>query len=84
MKLDPEMLNLIGNSSIAAIVFVMWLMSFKQFNRQQEKVAKTTQENVERMFYLMEQDIKYKDVLTGILSRVEIKLDVHMQDAERK
>lgn len=80
MKLDPEILNLIGNGSIAVIVFVMWYLSFKQFNRQQEKVAKTNQENVERMFYLMEQDIKYKEVLNAILSRVEIKLDVHMQD----
>lgn len=84
MKLDPEILNLIGNGSIAVIVFVMWYLSFKQFNRQQEKVTKTNDENVKRMFYLMEQDIKYKEVLNAILSRVEIKLDVHLQDNDRK
>jgi len=66
MKLEPELLNLIGNGSIALIVFVMWYISIKQFSRQQEKNTRQEQENVKQMFVMLEQDIKYKEVLTAL------------------
>ena len=80
MKLDPELLTLIGNGSIALIVFVMWYLSFKQLNRQQEKISKQNQENIQRMFVMIEQDIKYKEALTGILTRLETKIDVSLNN----
>ncbi len=83
MKVDSELLNLLGNGSIAIIVFVMWYLSFKQFNKQQAKVSKENQANVDRMFCLLEEDIKYKDALNRILSRLEIKLDVSIHHKER-
>ena len=79
MKLEPELLNLIGNGSIALIVFVMWYISIKQFSRQQEKNARQEQENVKQMFVMLEQDIKYKEVLTALLSRMETKIDLALR-----
>ena len=80
MKLEPELLNLIGNGSIALIVFVMWYISFKQLSRQQEKNAKQEQENIQRMFTMLDQDIKYKEVLTSLLSRLETKIDLALRN----
>ena len=79
MKLEPELLNLIGNGSIALIVFVMWYISIKQFSRQQEKNARQEQENVKQMFVMLEQDIKYKEVLTALLSRSDTKIDLALR-----
>lgn len=80
MKLEPELLNLIGNGSIALIVFVMWYISIKQFARQQEKNARQEQENTKQMFVMLEQDIKYKEVLTALLSRMETKIDLALRN----
>jgi uncharacterized protein YneF (UPF0154 family) len=80
MKLEPELLNLIGNGSIALIVFVMWYISIKQFSRQQEKNTRQEQENVKQMFVMLEQDIKYKEVLTALLSRMETKIDIALRN----
>ncbi len=78
MKLSAEILQLIGNGSITVIVFVMWYLSFRHFNREQEKVYKQNRENIERTFTMMEQDSRYKEVLTGILTRLEMKIDTHL------
>lgn len=84
MQLPQDILQLITNGSVAVIVFVMWFLSLKQFNKQQERAYKQMLEQTERMFEMLEQDIKYKEALTGILNRLEIKIDLHMRTGNER
>ena len=75
MQLNSELLSLLANGGAPLLVFVIWLMTFKLFSRQQERAFKEHQETVERLFKTIDADIKYKESLTAILSRMEMKID---------
>lgn len=81
--LTPELVTIIGNGSVAAILFVMWYLSFRQFSRQHERAFKQNQENLQQMFKMMEQDSRYKELLTNILTRLELKLDLKCSRSAR-
>lgn len=58
----------------------------KMYNESHEQNKKMQEQNmaiVNRMFAVMEADMKYHELLTGILGRIELKLDVSIQ-RERK
>lgn len=83
MNVPQNLLEIVSNGSIAVIVFVMWYLSFKQFHKQQERVYRQMEEQTGRMFELIEQDIRYKEELTTILSRVETKMDFRLKSEQR-
>lgn len=68
MDLSPEILKILANGGISLIVLVIWYITFKTTNKQYQDV-------VERLFNQIEQDIKYKELLIGILTRLETKID---------
>lgn len=50
----------------------------KMYNESQEQNRKMQEQNmaiVNKMFSVMEADMKYHELLTGILTRIEIKID---------
>lgn len=69
MDLTPDLINLLANGGVATIVFIIWFVTYKTQNKQYTDL-------VERLFKQIEQDLKYKELLIGILTRLETKIDV--------
>jgi hypothetical protein len=76
MDLTPEILKILANGGISLIVLVIWYITFKTTNKQYQDV-------VERLFKQIEQDIKYKELLIGILTRLETKIDYNRRKNEQ-
>lgn len=72
MDLTPEILKILANGGISVIVLVIWYITFKTINKQNQDV-------VERLFRQIEQDLKYKELLIGILTRLETKIDIQVR-----
>jgi len=68
MDLTPELLKILANGGISLIVLVIWYITFRTSSKQYQDL-------VERLFKQIEQDIKYKELLIGILTRLETKID---------
>lgn len=76
--LSPDLLKIIANGGISIIVFVIWFVTFKTSNKQYIEL-------VDRLFKMIEQDIKYKELLIGILTRLETKIDLQRRyDNDRR
>lgn len=67
--LSPELIKLMVNGGVTAVVFIIWYISFTRITRQ-------NQEAMDHLIEVLHEDIKYKELLTGMLSRVELKLDI--------
>lgn len=72
MDITPELIKLMANGGLSVMVFVIWVFTFKEL-KSQNKVHRS---HVEKLYQMIEQDLKYKELLTGILTRLETKLDV--------
>lgn len=70
MDLTPDLLKVLANGGIAIIIFVIWFVTYKTSSKQYADL-------VERLFKQIEQDLKYKELLIGILTRLETKYDIH-------
>lgn len=70
MDLTPDLLKIIANGGIAVVVFVIWYVTYKTSNQQYVEL-------IDRLFKMIEQDLKYKELLIGILTRLETKIDIH-------
>jgi hypothetical protein len=70
MELTSDLINVIAQGGISVIIFVIWYLTFKTTNKQYVDI-------VERLFKQIEQDVKYKELLVGILTRLESKLDAN-------
>jgi len=68
MDITPDMLKILSNGGIAIIIFVIWFVTYRTQTKQYTDV-------VERLFNQIEQDLKYKELLIGILTRLETKID---------
>jgi len=68
MELTPDLLKVIANGGISIIIFIIWFVTYKTQTKQYT-------ETVERLFKQIEQDLKYKELLIGILTRLETKID---------
>lgn len=78
MELTPDLLKVLANGGIAIIIFVIWYVTFKTSNKQYIEL-------VDRLFKMIEQDIKYKELLIGILTRLETKIDLQRRyDNDRR
>ncbi|WP_337871614.1 hypothetical protein [Ignavibacterium sp.] len=69
MELSPDLLKIIANGGISVIIFVIWFVTYKTQTKQYVDL-------VERLFKQVEQDLKYKELLIGILTRLETKIDL--------
>lgn len=70
MDLTPDLIKVLANGGIAVIIFVIWFVTYKT-------QSKSYTDLVERLFKQIEQDLKYKELLIGILTRLETKMDIH-------
>lgn len=69
MELTPDLLKVLANGGIAIIIFVIWYVTYKTQSKDYAAL-------VERLFKQVEQDLKYKELLIGILTRLETKMDI--------
>lgn len=69
MELTPDLLKVLANGGIAIIIFVIWFVTYKTQSKDYAAL-------VERLFKQIEQDLKYKELLIGILTRLETKMDI--------
>lgn len=67
--LSPELIKLVVNGGVTAVVFIIWYISFTRITRQ-------NQEAMDHLIKVLHEDIKYKEILTGLLNRVELKVDM--------
>ncbi|MCC6550053.1 MAG: hypothetical protein IT279_08295 [Ignavibacteriaceae bacterium] len=67
--LSPELIKLVVNGGVTAVIFIIWYISFTRITRQ-------NQEAMDHLIKLLHEDIKYKEILTGLLNRVELKVDM--------
>ena len=68
MELTADILKIISNGGVSVIIFTIWYVTYRTQTKQHA-------ETVERLFNQIEQDLKYKEILIGILSRLEAKID---------
>lgn len=69
MELTAEIIKVIANGGVPIIIFVIWYITYRTHTQQHT-------DTIERLFVLIEQDIKYKELLIGILTRLETKFDL--------
>lgn len=67
--LSPELIKLVVNGGVTAVVFIIWYISFTRITRQ-------NQEAMDHLIKVLHEDIKYKEILTGLLNRLELKVDM--------
>ncbi len=77
MELSTELLKLLNNGGMTTILFVIWYFTMKMFQKQ-------SKDQLTQIFKLMEDDVKYKELLTGILTRLELKLDYNNKGEAKK
>ena len=65
---NSDWLSILANGGISLIIFVIWYVTFKTINKQYIDL-------VERLFKQIEQDLRYKELLTGIMTKLETKID---------
>jgi hypothetical protein len=65
---NSDWLSILANGGISLIIFVIWYVTFKTINKQYIDL-------VERLFKQIEQDLQYKELLTGIMTKLETKID---------
>jgi hypothetical protein len=70
MDLTPDLLKILANGGLSIIIFVIWFVTYKT-------QTKNYSDLVERLFKQIEQDLKYKELLIGILTRLETKFDAY-------
>lgn len=68
MELTTDMLKVLANGGLSIIIFVIWFVTYKTQSKQYTDL-------VERLFKQIEQDLRYKELLIGILTRLETKVD---------
>lgn len=70
MDIPIEVLvKLASQGSVAIIFFLAWWYTEKQYRRITEKI-----------FEVLEKDRQYKELLVGILTRMEAKLDIALRN----
>lgn len=70
MGISTDLLKILANGGLSLIVFVIWYVTYKTQSASYTDL-------VERLFKQIEQDLKYKELLIGILTRLETKMDIH-------
>lgn len=75
MEPSVELLKILANAGVGVIIFVIWWVSTKNQNKQFYKMLDQNRETLERFFGFMKEDNKYKELLSGILTRLETKID---------
>lgn len=77
MELNSEIIKVLANGGTSVVIFIIWFITYKTINKQYS-------EHVERLYKHIEEDVKYKELLVGILSRLESKLDIALSNIARK
>jgi len=85
--LNPKVIDLVGQGIISAAILVIWYYTFKQSskqidesNKRYEELALQNKEVIERLFDYIKSDAEYKTLLTGVLTRLEIKIDQSLKE----
>lgn len=75
MELNSELIDLITGGGLNVILFAIWYFTAKAMQKSYKTMQDQNMEIVKKMFSIMEADMKYHELLTGILTRIEIKID---------
>lgn len=65
--LNLDILKILADGGISLLVFIIWFFTFKEMTKQ----SRQNSQHIERLYHLVEQDAKYKEILTGILTKLE-------------
>jgi hypothetical protein len=89
--LNPKVLDLVGQGIISIAILVIWFYTFKQSSKQQEEAnnryALLATENsnlIKQLFDLVKGDTKYKELIAGILGRLELNIQSNNRLIEKK
>ena len=76
MDFNADDFKLHANGGLTALGLGAWYLMEKYLQKQNK-------DQLAQIFKLMEDDIKYKELLTGILTRLEVKLDYASKEREK-
>jgi len=76
MDFNADVFKLLANGGFTALGLGAWYLMVKYLQKQNK-------DQLAQIFKLMEDDIKYKELLTGILTRLEVKLDYASKEREK-
>ena len=76
----PMYVSIIKDGGLPIVLFIIWYLSFKQQIRRDKEIMQREKEMMQQYLKQIDEDIKYKEILIGILSKVEVKLDSHIKD----
>ncbi|MCU7494758.1 MAG: hypothetical protein HF314_12045 [Ignavibacteria bacterium] len=76
-SITPDWLPVIANGGIGIIMFVVWYFTFKGMMGQ-------LQSFIQSLLELVKQDAEYKSLLSGILTRLESKVDTINQKVDNQ
>ncbi|HOV99277.1 MAG TPA: hypothetical protein PK595_06875 [Bacteroidota bacterium] len=74
--LTPELLKALSQGGVTILIFVIWFITYKTLSKQYVDQVNKLQEQIQ-------EDLKYKELLTGILTRLETKLDIAIKEIKR-
>jgi hypothetical protein len=75
MEVNSELLKVLSQGGFTLIMFVVWYLTYKGMEKRFTETAEKQNQFTERLFQQMEQDLKYKELLIGLLSKLELKID---------
>ena len=74
-----QILQYIGNGGLAIVIFIIWYITYRQSSRQVQEMLELHSQIEQRMIRAIEEDQQWKEILAGILSRLEVKLETPAQ-----
>lgn len=79
MELNAELIKIITSGGLSVILFVIWYITARNMQKQYKELQDQQLQVINRMFAIMDADMKYHELLTGVLGRIELKLDLSLK-----
>jgi len=70
-----SLISFATNASIPALIFIIWFLSYRQNNEQFLKQQEHTKALIEQIVQITRDNQQYIESLTGVLIRLETKID---------
>lgn len=79
MELNAELIKIITNGGLSVTLFIIWYITARSMQKQYKELQDQQLQVINRMFAIMDADMKYHELLTGVLGRIELKLDFFLK-----
>jgi hypothetical protein len=74
-----DILQVVSQGGLALVIFVIWYFTFSKANVTSKEAFDKHAQLSESLLQILKDEQEYKTLLTGILSRLEMKLSIPAQ-----